>query len=142
MARYLYSGCARDGNGNIISSAQINVYRAGTTTAATVYAAAAGGTSVAYVASGTDGTFSFYVDDTEYYQSQKFKIIIAKAGYTSSTFDNLAIFPVQPLTIVTSLPLDSVGTNGDMIIFESGVNHYFVWKAGDKWWKIQGTAVT
>lgn len=142
MARYLYSGFARDGSGNVISAATISIFLAGTTTAASVYTAAAGGVAVNAVTSGTDGSFSFYVDDTVYFQSQKFKILIEKPGYTTRTIDYIAIFPILPITIVAALPADGVGSNGDMLIYESGAFHYILWKAGNKWYYAEGTAVT
>jgi len=140
--RYLYSGFARDGSGNVISSATISTFLAGTTTVADVYAASVGGVAVNAVTSGTDGSFSFYVDDTVYFQSQKFKILIEKLGYTTKTMDYLAIFPILPITIVAALPADSVGSNGDVLIYENGADHFFLWKAGGKWYYVSGTAVT
>jgi hypothetical protein len=140
--RYVYTGVARDGNGHIISSATIKVYLSGTTTVASVYEASVGGVAVNFVSSSSDGSFYFYVDDTVYYQSQTFKIRIEKTGYTTKDYDGIIIFPIGSITIVAVTPADSVGSNGDILIYESGGNHYFLWKAGDKWYKEEGTAVT
>ena len=142
MARYLFNGVARDGNGKVMASATCKVFLAGTTTAADVYAASSGGTAVASVTSSSDGTFYFYVDDTTYYQSQQFKIRIEKSGYTTKDYDYIRVFPGGLTTIVATEPADSVGTNGDTLIYESGSNHYFLWKAGDKWYEVEGTAIT
>ena len=142
MARYLFNGVARDGSGNVVTSATCKVFLAGTTTAASVYAASAGGVAVNSVTSGTDGAFYFYIDDADYYQSRMFKVRIEKTGYTTKDYDSLAIFPTDPLTIIAALPADSVGSNGNYRIYESGADHYFIWKAGGKWYKVQGTAVT
>lgn len=97
MARYIYQGVARDGAGNIISSATVTVYLAGTSTLATIYSAVSGGSadSDSAVSSSTDGSYSFYVDETDYATSQRFKIVIAKSGYTSATFDYIVIFGVN-----------------------------------------------
>ena len=97
MARYLLKGTARDGNGKIIASATISVYLAGTTTAASVYEAYSGGTAVNSVTSSSDGTFSFYVDDTDYTGLQRFKCVIGKTGYTSITYDYITIFDVTAI---------------------------------------------
>jgi hypothetical protein len=87
MPRASYTGVARDGAGNIIGGATISVYLAGTTTAATIYSAYSGGTSTSYVTSGTDGAFTFYADYADYTMLQKFKIVIAKSGFTPKTID-------------------------------------------------------
>jgi hypothetical protein len=105
MARYLYTGIARDGAGNIVASATVSVYLSGTTTAASVYTASTGGTAVNSVSAGTDGIFTFYVDDTDYTAgSQLFKIIIAKTGYTSKTYDAISIYDItsDALTLNTT----------------------------------------
>lgn len=97
MARYIYEGIARDGAGNIVASATVTVYLAGTTTAATIYSAYSGGTADAdsAVATGTDGKFTFYVDETDYATSQEFKVVIAKSGYASITYDYIKIFGIN-----------------------------------------------
>ena len=96
MARHEYTGTARDGFGTIIASANVAVYLAGTTTAATIYAASTGAADAdSVVASGTDGVFTFYVDETDYATSQQFKVVISKSGYTSLTVDNIVVFGVN-----------------------------------------------
>lgn len=105
MARYIYSGTTRDGAGKIISAATIAVYLAGGTTAASVYAAYSGGTAVNSVTSSTDGTFTFYVDDSDYTAgSQKFKIVVSKTGYSSQTYDYVSIYDLtsSSLTLTTT----------------------------------------
>lgn len=105
MARYIYSGTTRDGAGKIIASATVAVYLAGTTTAASVYEAYSGGTAVNSVTSGTDGVFTFYVDDTTYTAgSQKFKIIMSKSGYTSQTYDYISIYDIASSAITLTTP--------------------------------------
>ena len=87
MARYIKQGTIRDGLGNVISGATVYVYLGGTTTAASVYAAVSGGTAVNSVETDTDGSFSFYVDTSDYDRDQSFKLVISKTGYTSQTWD-------------------------------------------------------
>jgi hypothetical protein len=101
--RYNFKSVARDGAGNIIPSATVSVYLAGTTTAASIYTALAGGTAVNSVTSGTDGSFEFYIDDTDYAGTQRFKITIAKSNYASVTRDYLTIFDINSV-------LDTDGT--------------------------------
>jgi len=91
--RYIKQGIARNGVGTIVPSATISVYLAGTTTAASVYAAASGGAAVNSVTSGDDGSFTFYVSRTDYDWDQLFKVVISKAGHDPSTWDYVAVFP-------------------------------------------------
>jgi len=101
MARYLYTGTFRDGAGNIVASGTASVYLAGTNTAASVYTTSVIVTAVNSVTSGTDGVFTFYVDDGDYASSQQFKIILAKTGFTSKTYDCVAIYPYTSLKLGT-----------------------------------------
>ena len=141
MARYYYCGYARDGNGNILSGATITLYLTDRVTVATFYGTLAGGV-VTSVASDSAGFFELYVDDTDYYQSQKFALGLSKTGYTTKIVDIIKIFPVLPVTIVAALPADASGADGDILIYESGALHYWLWKAGGKWYYASGTAVT
>jgi len=101
MARFIYEAHTKDGAGKIIPSATVAVYLAGTTTVASIYSAYSGGTAVNSVTSGTDGKFTFYVDDTVYASSQQFKIVMSKSGYTSQTYDYISIFPRASVYIGT-----------------------------------------
>ena len=94
--RHIYQNHFKDGNGRVVSGGTISVYLAGTTTVANVYAASSGGSAVNSVTSGTDGAFSFYVDDTEY-SDQKFKIVLSATNYTTKTYADIAILPNQYL---------------------------------------------
>ena len=94
--RYIYQGHTKDANGRIIQEATVSVYLAGTTTAASVYAAESGGAAVNSVESDDNGQFSFWVDTADYAVTQKFKITITKAvssvaAYEPSTVDNIVI---------------------------------------------------
>ena len=69
MSRHLYQGTFKDGNGRVVGPATtanqtagtINIYEAGGTTAADVYAAETGGSAVNTVSSDDDGHFLFWV---------------------------------------------------------------------------------
>jgi parallel beta-helix repeat protein len=105
--RYNFKSVARDGAGNIVPSATVSVYLAGTTTAASVYAAYTGGTAVNSVTSGTDGVYEFYVDDTDYAVGQRFKIYISKTGYSSITHDYMTIFDINAAFVCNAVSITS-----------------------------------
>ena len=97
--RYPYSGFTKDQNGRIIQSAVVSVYLAGSSTAASIYAAETGGTAVNSVTSDSNGQFSFWVDDGNYAVTQKFKISVSKAvsnvaSYGSVDIDDVVIFTI------------------------------------------------
>ena len=95
MARYIYQGQTKDQNGKILTSATVSAYLAGTTTLASIYAASAGGAAVnSVVSSSVNGYFSFYVDSTDYVETQLFKVVVSKANYSPVTWDNLTLYPV------------------------------------------------
>jgi len=89
--RHQYSGVFRDGAGNIVASGTVAVYLAGTTTAASIYTTATGTTAVNSTTSGSDGTFTFYVDRFDYDRNQQFKIVLSKTGFSSKTYDYVDI---------------------------------------------------
>jgi len=94
MPRFIYQGTWTDGNGVVVSGGTVTVYLAGTTTKATIYAAATGDADAdSAITSGTDGHFYFYVDTDDYGLGQRFKIILSKTSFTSKTYDNVEIFP-------------------------------------------------
>ena len=92
--RCYYKGVCKDGAGNIIDSATVSVYLYGTTTAASIYTTLAGATAVNSVTSGSDGTFEFWIDRTDYVREQCFDITIAKTGFTSVTWSNVDVSSV------------------------------------------------
>lgn len=118
MARYIYQDTARDGAGNVVASATVSVYLNGTTTAASVYTASSGGTAVNNVTSSSDGSFYFYADTSDYSATQKFKITIAKSGYTTKTYDDLLIFPLPAPTALSvkvgTITRDMDAVSGDV----------------------------
>jgi len=99
MARYKYQGTFKDGNGRVVGTATtsdgvagtVSVYLAGTTTAASVYAAETGGVAVNSVSTDTHGYFYFWVDHDDYTCSQKFKIVLSHADFESKTYDDIHI---------------------------------------------------
>jgi len=117
MARFIKQGVARDGAGNVIAGATISVYEAGTTTVANIYATASGGTAVNSVESGTDGSFSFYVDDGDYARTQKFKIVLSKSNYTSQTWDNVILMDASEVAAAAVLNTAGTSTSGNLPMF-------------------------
>lgn len=97
MARYKFQSVTKDGNGAVIPSMTVSVFEAGTTTAANVYTASSGGTAANSVTSdSTNGTFSFWIDQSDYNYKQQFKITISKTKFTSQTYDDIVILPLDP----------------------------------------------
>lgn len=94
MPRYIQQGWWFDGNGKIVKEGTVTVYLAGTSTLASIYTASSGGFSTNSVTSSTtDGSWSFYVDTSDYSRTQRFKITFSKSGFTSKTIDDVIIFP-------------------------------------------------
>lgn len=87
--RSYFKGTARNEAGDILASATISVYLAGTITPASIYTTLSGAVAVNSVTSAADGTFSFYVSFFDYNRNQKFKIIASKTGEIPTTWDNL-----------------------------------------------------
>jgi parallel beta-helix repeat protein len=91
--RYIYQDVVQDIYGGAIQGATVTIYLAGTTDAVDVYAALAGGAAVNSVLTDTSGQFSFYVDDSEYTPTQRFKIVVSKSPYVNDTIDYIKIIP-------------------------------------------------
>jgi len=106
--RYVYQNVVQDGKGNFVAGATVTVTRAGGTTKASIYSALTGGTVDAdgVITTGADGTFSFYVDEDDYSHSQQFRIVWAKSGFASETWDYIQIFPDSDRTVITSSSVD------------------------------------
>ena len=98
MARKIYRGYARDGNGTVLSGATVSVYLTGTSTVASIYAASTGGTAVNSTTTDSTGLYSFYTDYTEYAVSTKFRIVISKTGYDPVTYDEVDLLPLPTTT--------------------------------------------
>ena len=119
MSRYIHQGTFKDGNGRVVGTATtsdgvagtISVYLAGTTTAASVYTASSGGVAVNSVSTDTHGHFKFWVDDSDYAVSQKFKITLSHADFESKTYDDLVIFtPVYDVLNVTMADISTASS--------------------------------
>ena len=106
--RYIYQNVVQDGRGNFVASATVTVTLAGGTTKASIYSALTGGTVDAdgIITTGTDGTFTFYVDEANYSHSQQFRIVWSKSGYTSETWDYIQIFPDGDRTLLSGSTVD------------------------------------
>ena len=90
MARYRYprdgNGFTKDQNGRILISTTVVCYLTSTTTPAKIYAASAGGVAIYSVtSSATDGSFSFWIDDSDYASTQFFDITFTKTNYKTVT---------------------------------------------------------
>lgn len=112
---YKYEGVARDGAGNIINAATISVYLAGTTTEATVYEEEDDVAHVHTVTCDDDGQFEFWVRNTDYNVSQKFKISAAKSGYVTKEIDDIVIFPIGAVTGNTAYADNTAAKAGGLV---------------------------
>ncbi len=93
MARFKHQATWTDGNGVVVDEGTCSVYLAGTTTAASVYAAESGGTAVNTVESDETGLFTFWVDDSDYSMGQTFKYVLSKSAFSPQTLDDIVIYP-------------------------------------------------
>jgi hypothetical protein len=77
--------------GNTAAAASVTVYNQGTVVAATIFAAATGGSALAggIVTADSDGKVIFFVDDATYPVISYFDISAAKSGYTTQTVTNV-----------------------------------------------------
>ncbi len=110
--RHIYQGHFKDGNGRVITNGTIYTYLSGTTTAANVYIASSGGSSVNSVTSDSiTGYFKFYVDTSDYVITQRFKITLSKTSYALQSYDDIAIFPFVPLRKDTTANRPTLSSN-------------------------------
>lgn len=95
--RHIYQSVYVSKNGKGVPSGNITVYLAATSTLATVYTTLTGGSAVtgSVVQSDSSGNFSFYVDDADYGFTQKFKIVLSKAEFVTTTYDNISVIPTD-----------------------------------------------
>ncbi len=93
MARYIQQDTVQDEFGNVLSGATTTVYLANTTTLATIYSVVTGGSAVSGSVVQTDsaGKYYFYIDDSDYTNTQRFKVSISKTGHTSQVFDYISV---------------------------------------------------
>lgn len=109
MARFHFWSIARNTAGHALSSGDVSVYLAGTSTDATVYDAETGGSSYSsapQVSIGSDGFFEFWVDSTDYEITQKFKVTIS-SGTASRIVDNIGIMRAQTESTFTPTTTDA-----------------------------------
>jgi len=99
MARFRFAGiylARKDDKLVAVPYADISIYLAGTDTPAIVYTSETGSyyvSSAPQLNTNENGEFEFYVDDTDYDYTQKFKIVCSKPGYETKTWDYVSIFP-------------------------------------------------
>lgn len=89
--RRKYSATVRDRHGNIVASASISVFLAGTVTPASIYTTLEGTTATSGTVSDEAGRYIFYVDTFDYDVDQTFKIVCSKGSMTAVTLDNVFI---------------------------------------------------
>jgi hypothetical protein len=82
-----------DATGLPLASATVTVYLAGTLTLAIAYADETTGVALTGSQTTTDstGNFIFWVDPEDYSNTQQFKVIVTKAGYTDKVYDDIQI---------------------------------------------------
>lgn len=133
--RYKYQSFATDGNGSVIQEATINIYLAGSTTAASVYAASSGGTAVNSVESDSNGYFYFWVegydDGVGYTGEQLFKLIVSKTHFGNKTLDNIEILPLLYAGTGTTANRPTVTTVG-MYYIDTDLGQPVYWD-GSAW---------
>ena len=95
--RYAYQNYIQDGNGRAVSGAIVTVYKADTTTLATIYAAKSGGSAISgsTVTTSLSGYFIFYIDNADYPATQLFDITPSKSGYSFDTISDVSIIPME-----------------------------------------------
>ena len=111
-----------DANGTVIPGAQVTVYLAGTTTPAIIYATSMGGAIAgSVITTGSDGSYSFFVDSTDYSDQQLFKIVATLARYGSFTRDNLWFGPPSYILTeaATGIRWQIAVVNGNLQIVEA-----------------------
>ena len=94
MARHHYWKYILDTAGNIVESANINIFKANTATPATIYTAESGGSEVNATpqrTSDSKGYFEFWIDDTIYNQHQEFKLEIIHSQLQNTIIDYVTI---------------------------------------------------
>jgi hypothetical protein len=102
MGRWAFQGTTRDGNGRVIVGATVSVYLSGTSITATIYTEYTGGTAVHSVTSDlSNGSFIFFMDDTEYSNTDMFRVTVSKPGYETQTYDYIDIIGAASSSIVT-----------------------------------------
>lgn len=125
--RFPFQGVTQDGNGKVMQGATVSTFLTGTTTAADVYAASSGGTAVNSVTSDSvDGTFVFWVDESDHVLNQRFRVTISLARFTTQIVDDIPIFPFpDQLTDsagASKLQVDTTSTAADTAMLLWDVN--------------------
>ncbi len=111
MARHHFYSFVQDSLGNAVSSANISVYLANSTTSTTTWDAETGGSSTSatpQTTSDSEGFFDFWVSDDEYTKAQEFKLDIKHADITNQSIDYVNI---TRITIDDHVDLGNIGAN-------------------------------
>lgn len=93
MTRYAFQGVLTDSAGDVVVTATVKVYDAGTSNYSDIYTQKTGGSvidqDVSPVTTDGDGRWKFFVDDADYPFLSEFKIEFSKAGFTTTTYDDV-----------------------------------------------------
>jgi hypothetical protein len=126
MARFIYAGNWKDGQGAVVPSGTITVYLAGTTTLATAYDAETGSAlSGSQTTTDSAGVFHFWIDDGDYAATQKFRFIGTKTGFSNldnDQTDNILILPFMLVNDTSPQLGGDLDLNGNNIDFPTTAN--------------------
>jgi len=95
VGRYICQDTVQDRLGNALGGVTVTVYLANSSSVASIYTAISGGSAVvgSTVESDSNGKFYFYIDDSEYPPTQRFKLTFTKTGYSIDPWDYIEIIP-------------------------------------------------
>jgi len=117
MARQLFESTLTDQQGHVVVGGSITVYLTGTLTAATIYSASSGGSAVtgSKVTSGSDGSYSFWIDESDYGVDQLFRVTLnGGSAFTTRTIDNIPIVKSTTVSLqVLAIAPTTDNTTGD-----------------------------
>lgn len=141
MARHIYQKTVTyNDTGTSVQGATVTVSLTGTSTLATIYATSSGGTPISGSVVTTDSTgfYKFYVDDTDYVSTQKFRLTIVIPNKTDPIVrDDVEINPQAPSMTTKGDILTNdgtndirvaVGTDGQILVSDSASTGGLKWK--------------
>ena len=106
-------GQTTDQNGRVLPSVTVSAFLTGTSTAAKMYLASSGGVAVYSMTSdSTDGSYVFYVDDSDYDVTQGFDIVFSKTNFASKTISDVTIMSIT-VGVGGAGPQGEKGDQGD-----------------------------
>ena len=94
MARNIKQGHVRNPtSGAAVSGATVTVYKTGTSTLVTIYAASSGGSAISgsQVTTNANGYYKFYIDKSNYNAHQRFALTVEGSGLDTTTYSDVDI---------------------------------------------------